>query len=311
MPDKTLFVVIPAYNEGKTIADVVGAVPRKIKGIEEVKVLVVDDGSEDDTCEHARKAGADIVHSLGKNMGLAFAFNKGVELALEGGADIVVSIDADMQYEPAEIADVIEPILNFRADVVLTDRGIQGLAHMPAEKRLGNLLATWVVKKASGFRVLDGQSGFRAFTRDGAKALNIQSGYTYVGESIIQWSRRGFRIEQVPCSFNSRDGSSRLIKNVFTYACRGGSTIVRTYLRYSALKSFIILGGLMMFAGALPGVRFMYYFITEGGMGHIQSLILSSTLIVVGFQVMILGFVADLINSNTLVLDDIRCRLGK
>ena len=309
MDQRSLYIVIPALNEKGSVGEVIGSIPRKIDGVSKVTVIVIDDGSTDATVQVARNAGADIIHSFGKNRGLANAFSKGIELALKGKADIIVTMDADGQYDPREIPSVIKPILDKKAEVVLTDRQVLTLRHMPLQKRIGNVIATWVLRKACKFPVLDGQSGFRAFNREAARMLNIQSDYTYVAESIIQLSSRGLNITQTPCTFNPRQDKSRLINNIFYYAYRAGTTIIRAHLRYRALKTFVTYGLILITLGVALILRFLTYYVKGEGQGHVQSMILAAILTLIGFQLVILGLIADLINSNNRLLEDINYKL--
>lgn len=309
MPEKTLVVVIPAYNERDTVGSVISSVPRDLSGVSSVRVLVVDDGSTDDTVEQARACGADMIFSFKRNCGLARAFKKGIDLALEENADYIISMDADGQYDCSDMGNVLVPLVEGKADVVLTDRRIWSLDHMPWKKKIGNHIATSVLSYASGMKVKDGQSGFRGFTRDAAMRLNIQSRYTYVGESIIQLAKSNYKIAQVPVKFYERKGESRLISGIFAYAYRASHILIMTYLFYNALRTFLSAGISLMFLGFLLGLRFLYYFVFTGGSGNVQSLILASILIVLGFQIVVLGLVAELINSNRRIIEDLRMEM--
>ncbi len=305
-----LVVMIPAYNEEETVGKVIHEIPRSIKGIDDVEVLVIDDGSIDGTVDAAREAGADKIVSHKENLGLAPAFQFGLDTALEMGADIIVNTDADFQYNQAEIPRIIQSILEHKADVVLTDRNVLGLDHMPFGKKYGNTLATWVTRFVSGFPVRDAQSGFRAFSREAALRLHVLSDYTYVQETIIQAVEKRLTINQVPCEFRERKGTgSRLISSIWSYAKRAGAMIMRTYIRYKPLKAFLTLGALIFTPGFLLGLRFLTYWLQGTGTGHIQSLILGSMLMMVGFQIMILALLADTIDANRRVSEELLCRL--
>jgi glycosyltransferase involved in cell wall biosynthesis len=253
-----LIVIIPAYNEEESLLEVIGEVPREIEGIDSVEVLVIDDGSMDRTTDMAQKAGAIVFHHK-KNQGLAIAFRTGLIMALKRGADIIVNIDADGQYNGKEIPRIIKPVLDGEADVVLTDRQVLERSHMPFGKKYGNIIATHVTRFTSGFAVRDAQSGFRAFSREAALRLNILGSYTYVQETIIDAAAKRLSIVQVPCEFRARRGKSRLISNIFSYAKRAGSLIIRTYIHHRPLKVFLSLGSFIFVLGVLTGARFLYF----------------------------------------------------
>ena len=294
-----LAVIIPAYNEEKTIGKVIREIPKKIAEVKKVEVIVVDDGSTDNTDSEALKAGADRVVKHKANMGLASSFKDGLEMALEHGADIIVNTDADFQYNQAEIPKIIKPILEEEADIVLTDRNVWNLSHMPLSKKIGNKLATWIVRFLTGFPVKDAQSGFRAFSRDAALQLNILSDYTYVQETIIQAVFKKMTIVQVPCEFRARDGESRLVGNIWSYAKRAGLTIVLTYVHYKPLKIFLSVGLFLVLLGLILGSRVLVHFLTTGMVSpYIPTAILTAILLILGFQVVMMGLIADSINAN-------------
>jgi len=303
-----LIVMIPAYNEEANI----GKVIREIKDyVKNAKVLVINDGSTDKTVEIARKNGADYIISNKHNLGLAQTFKIGLEESLRLGADIIVNTDADFQYNQKEIPKLIKPIIEGKADVVLTNRNVFSLNHMPLSKKYGNILATYVTRLVSGFKVRDAQSGFRAFSREAALRLNILSDYTYVQETIIQAVDKRLRIVQTSCEFRKREKSkSRLINNVFGYAKRAGLMLIRSYVRYKPLKALLITAMLPLIAGLFLGARFLYlYYI--GDAGHVQSLILAAILLIISFQIIVLAFVADTINANRKIEEEILYRIKK
>jgi len=300
-----LVVMVPAFNEEATIARLLKEIPRNIGGVSSVKTLLVDDGSTDGTVAAAKKAGVELILSHKHNKGLAIAFKNGLREALLSGADIIVNIDADLQYNPKEIPKIIKPILDGEADVVLTNRNVKALSHMPFSKKLGNRLATRVTRLASGFPVQDAQSGFRAFSREGAMHLNVLSNYTYVQETIIQSVFKKLRIAQLPCQFNAREDSSRLIQSIWSYATKAGITILRTLVYYKPLKVFLAIGGLILLAGAAIGLNVLTYFLLTGTVGpFLPSAILTAMLVIVGFQVILLGLIADAVNANRRVQEE-------
>jgi len=293
--------MIPAYNEEFTIARVIKEIKQASR---DYRILVVDDGSKDNTFEVAKKAGAHYVIKNKKNLGLAQAFKRGLEECLKLKADIIVNIDADFQYNALEIPRLIQPILDEKADIVLTDRKVLNLSHMPFGKKYGNLISTLVTRFVSGFPVRDAQSGFRAFSRDAALKLNIFSDYTYVQETIIQAVDKKLKILQMPCEFRARHGKSRLISNLFSYAKKAGLTIIRSFVRYKPLKALLTISFLPLILGILLGLRFLYFFLM-GDKGHVQSLILAAILLIIGFQIIVLAFIADTIGANRKVNEEL------
>jgi glycosyltransferase involved in cell wall biosynthesis len=239
-------------------------------------------------------------------MGLAVSFRDGLDAALEDGADVVVNIDADLQYNPKEIPKLIKAIMEGEADLVLTDRDVWKLPHMPLGKKIGNKIASWIVRLLTGFPVKDAQSGFRAFSREAALNLNILSDYTYVQETIIQAVFKKMKIVQVPCEFRAREGRSRLISNIWSYAKRAGLTIVLTYVHYKPLKVFLSIGLLLILLGLILGFRVIIHFMTTGMVSpYIPTAILTAVLLIVGFQVVMMGLIADSINANRRVMEKI------
>lgn len=303
--------MIPAYNEEESIASVIKEIPRDC--CDTVEVLVIDDGSKDRTYDEALKAGADRIIRFKKNRGLAPAFRAGLEAALLMGADIIVNTDADGQYDGREIPLLIEPILKNRADIVLGSRTLGIIEEMPMEKKIGNSLATLVTRRVSGFKVSDAQTGFRAFTREAALRLNVQSGYTYVHETIIQSVHNCMIIVEVPITFRKRtNGGSRLISNIFNYAGKAGATIIRTYRDFQPLKTFLFIGGCFILAGLITGMYVLaYYFSTGVITGKLPTAVLTVLLMILGFQSIVMGILADMLKSHKQVQDEILYRLKK
>ena len=306
-----LIITIPAYNEEETIAEVIREIPRDIALVDTVEIIVIDDGSTDNTVSAAKRAGADKIISFKQNRGLAPAFRKGLETALERGTDIIVNIDADGQYNGKEIPKLIAPILNESADIVLGDRQINTLGHMPAGKKLGNKLATWVTRRVTGLPVKDAQTGFRAFSKEAALRINVMSDYTYVQETIIQAVNKGLTIVDVPVEFRERKGGeSRLISNIFSYAKRAGSTIFITYLHYKPLRTFLFIGSLIFLSGFAVGLRVLIHYLRTGFVTpYIPSAILTAVLTIIGFLVIILGLIADIVGTNRKIMEEILYRL--
>lgn len=307
-----LVVTIPAYNEEKTLGKVIREIPREINQIDDVKVVVVDDGSIDNTRKVAFEAGADKIISFKQNRGLAQAFNVGLNVALQMNSDIIVNIDADGQYDGAEIIKLITPIVNSEADIVLGSRFKGWIEYMPLQKKFGNSLATKVTNLLSGLKISDAQTGFRAFSKEAALRINVMSNYTYVQETIIQAMDKRLKIVEVPVHFRRRKGKSRLVPNIFSYSKRAGLTILKTYRDYKPLKTFLLIGGFIMLIGLVFGLRVLiHYFNTGMVTPFIPSAILTAILLIVGFQIVILALIADMIGNNRKIQEEILYVLKK
>jgi len=304
-----LIVQIPCYNEAQTLPATLADIPRQIEGIDEVEVLVVDDGSTDNTAEVARQHGAGHIVRLKSNRGLAAAFSVGLEKCLELGADAIVHTDADNQYRGECIPDLIAPILRGEADIVVGTRSIEAIAEFSWLKKKLQRLGSWVVRKVSGTEVQDATSGFRAYSRQAATRLNVVSDFTYTLETLIQAGHSGLAIVQVPIQTNPRTRESRLFSNTSVYIWQSAKTSFRIYALYRPLRFFATVGLLLFIPGLALGLRFVYYYIIGNGVGHVQSLILAAVLMLLGFQIMIFGVLADLIGANRKLIQDILHRL--
>jgi glycosyltransferase involved in cell wall biosynthesis len=307
-----LVVTIPAYNEEKTISGVIAEIPRRMDGVASVAILVLDDGSSDGTVAAAQKAGADKVMRHRENKGLGTAFRDALDVALGMGADIIVNIDADGQYNPLEISKLITPIIENRADIVLGWRDIDKLDFMPAGKKIGNKMATRATHMLSGFPVKDAQTGFRAFSRDAAMRMYLSGGYTYVQETLMQARYKGLVIEQVPVDFRQRKGKSRLISSLFSYAIRAGQIIFITFKDYRPLRLFLYSGFVIFLVGLGLGIRVLVHFVQTGMVSpHMPSAIAATLLIVVGMGTMLFGIMADMFKKQRLLSEEILYRLKK
>jgi len=307
-----VIIQIPCWNEEETLPQTVSDLPRELPGVDKVEFLVVDDGSTDRTYEVARSLGVHHLVRLPRNQGLARAFLTGLETAVRLGADIIVNTDADNQYRGEDIARLVAPIVSGRADIVVGDRGVATVAHFSPLKRLLQRLGSWVVQQAAGFEIPDATSGFRALTREAALRTMVLSEYSYTLETLIQAGAQQMTIEYVPVRTNPQTRASRLMRHLPEYLMQSSLTILRTYTLYRALRVFLVVGGLMIAGGLLLGLRFVYYFVTRGGYsGHIQSLILAAILLIVGFQICLIGLVADLISFNRKIMEETLYRLRR
>jgi glycosyltransferase involved in cell wall biosynthesis len=302
-----LVVQIPCYNEEATLAEALGSIPREIAGVDCVEVLIIDDGSSDRTSEVARANGADHIVRFTRNKGLASGFMAGLDAALRVGADVIVNTDADNQYSGADIPKLIEPILAGRADLVIGDRGVGTVAHFSWAKRRLQTLGSWVVRKVSGTRLPDTTSGFRALNREAALRINIVSEFTYTLESIIQAGKKRLAVGHVPITTRPTR-PSRLFTSTWEYVKRSGVTILRIYATYEPLKVFVLLGSAMFAAGLALGLRYAYFWSQGQVRGHVQSAILSVLLLIMGFQTLQWGVMADLIANNRKLLEDLLYR---
>jgi glycosyltransferase involved in cell wall biosynthesis len=306
-----LIVQIPCLNEEETLPSVIRDIPRHIEGVDEVKVLVIDDGSRDRTTEVAHREGADYVLHLPYTQGLARAFSAGITRCLELGADIIVNTDGDRQYEGKDIPKLIRPILEGRADIVIGDRQVRKLAHFSLLKRSLQKLGSRTVGLLSSIRVPDATSGFRAYSREAALRLNVFSKFTYTLETIIQAGKNQVAVVHVPVQANGPVRESRLFANIPTYLKRSVATILRIYALYEPLRTLFYIGGVVFSIGMVGLLRFLIYWWVGDGGGHVQSLIISAVLLIIGFQVWMLGIVADLISVNRRLSEEILYKLKK
>lgn len=305
-----LFIIIPAYNEEKTITQVIAEIPSQLVGVDSIEVVVVDDGSIDETSQRALSAGVKQLIRHKTNQGLAISFRDGLDLALKRGADIIVNTDADHQYNQQEIASLIKPILDNRADIVVGDRQVKNLAYMPFTKKYGNLLGSWIVGRLSGLYGIDASSGFRAFSREAAMKLGVFFGHTYTHQTLIEAAHKKLVVKSVPVEFRARQtGSSRLIQGTLHHIRISLFIIIRTMLVYKPLKTFIYLGSVFIFLSFVLGLRFLYHYLFGSGAGKTQSLILTAILIILGIVMYAIGFLGDLISLNRQIGEEVMKRL--
>ena len=306
-----LIIQIPCYNEAEHLGSGLAELPREVEGFTTVEWLVIDDGSTDGTVEVAEGGGVDWIVRQPRNMGLARAFSAGVEAALEVGADVIVNTDGDNQYCSRDIPTLVAPILAGKADLVIGTRPISKIEHFSRLKKLLQKLGSWVVRQVSQTDVPDSPSGFRAFSRGAAIRLNVFSEYTYTLETIIQAGLDGLVVSSVPIRTNRPLRESRLVKNVPSYLWQSAVTIVRIFLTYRPLRFFWLLGSLPLGLGALLGIRWMILSLGAPQSTNIPSLIAAAILINVGFQLFLVGLLADLLAANRKLVQETRSRLHR
>ena len=306
-----LIIQVPCYNEAETLEIALNDLPKHIDGIDEIEYLIINDGSKDNTVEVAKKWGVHYVVNFKKNRGLAKGFMAGLDACLRNGADIIVNTDADDQYKGEDIEKLVRPILDGKADIVIGERPIDQTEHFsPLKKKLQHF-GSWTVRVASHSDIPDAPSGFRAYSREAAMRLNVTNEYTYTLETIIQAGRNRMAMESVPIRTNPELRKSGLFSSMFGYVKRSMVTIVRSFMMYKPLRFFLGIGAVVGAIGAALGVRFLVYLAMGAGKGHIQSLILASTLLMMGFMTCIIGFQADIIAANRKILEDVQYHVRK
>lgn len=299
-----LIIQIPCYNEAETLEIALNALPKQIEGIDEIEYLIINDGSQDDTVAVAKKWGVHHVVNFKQNKGLAKGFMAGLDGCLRNGADIIVNTDADNQYCGDDIQKLIQPILDGKADMVIGERPIDETEHFSLIKKKLQHFGSWVVRKASNTDIPDAPSGFRAFSREAAMRINVVNDYTYTLETIVQAGRERMAITSVPVRTNGELRPSRLFHSIWSYVKKSMLTILRAYMMYKPLKAFTFLAVIPTAIGLLIGLRFLYYMAVGMAGGHVQSLILGCTLIIIGFLTLMIGLVADVIAANRKLLQD-------
>jgi len=306
-----LIIQIPCLNEAESLPKTLAALPKKIEGIDTIETLIINDGSTDRTSEVAQQCGVNHMISFKKRRGLARAFGAGLDAALKKGADIIVNTDADGQYKGEDIPLLVQPILDGQADIVIGNRDIENIKQFSWLKKRLQRLGTKVVRHLSGSTITDATTGFRAYNQNAALKLNIISNYTYTLESIIQAENKDLAITNITISTNKVKRTSRLFNSIPEYIKRSAITILRVYSMFNPFRLFTTIGMGFTAVGTLIGCRFMYYYLLGYGSGKIQSLILAAALLIIGFQILIVGLLADLISANRRLIEDTLLRIKK
>lgn len=300
-----LIIQIPCLNEEATLARTIADLPTTVPGIDEVELLVVDDGSTDRTAEVARAAGVHHIVRNRRNLGLAASFRIGLDAALAAGADIIVNTDGDNQYAGSDVPKLIAPILAGTADIVIGDRETGDIAHFSMLKKSLQWLGSGIVRRLADADIADAVCGFRAISRDAALQLNVVSKFSYTTEMVIQAGRKKIAMTSVPIATNDVTRKSRLFRSLPQFVGRSASTMIRTYAMYQPLRVFFYIGIVLLLIGVVPMVRFLYFFATGDGAGHIQSLVIGGAFLVMGFVAFMIGLVVDLIAVNRQLLESI------
>lgn len=306
-----LIIQIPCYNEAQILPKTLSQLPMSIDGFDQVEILIIDDGSTDETPKVARENGADHIVRLSRHRGLAQAYAYGLDACLRLGADVIVNTDADNQYKAEDINRLVEPILKGESEMVIGDRGVRTIEHFEPHKRLLQRIGSRVVSITAGFEIPDATSGFRAITREVALETMVLSNYSYTLETLIQAGAKKTRVSFVPVETNPPERPSRLFRNIRNYLVNSTVTLMRSFAMYRALRIFTIISIVMLLLGSAIGIRFLIYYFQGQGSGMIQSLILAAVFLIVGFITFLIGLIADLVSFNRKILEEVLFRLRK
>ena len=304
-----LAIQIPAYNEANHLPVVLEQLPRQLTGIDEIVIVVVDDGSSDGTAQVALEHGADFVLRHRHNRGLSRAFVNGIQFCLALGADIIVNTDADNQYPGSQIGKLIEPLLQGQADMIIGDRQTLENKHFSTFKRAMEYLGSSVIRRVSNTNVPDAVSGFRAFSRYAALRFQVYNPYSYTLETLIQAGKGQMKIESVPIDTNPATRESRLHKGMFNFIWRQGGAIIRSYVLYQPLRTFLSIGGILFLAGAILLGRFLiYYLFLAQTSRFVQSVSIGGTFLVAGIILIMFGFLGDAFRANRQISEEVMIR---
>ena len=305
-----LIIQIPCFNEEKSLLTTLNDLPKIIPGIDEIQVLVINDGSEDNSAEIARAWGANVL-DIKPNRGLANAFRAGLSESLKMGADIIVNTDADNQYCADDIQNIIKPILDGKADIVVGARDIFSIKEFSPLKKAFQKIGSAILRLLSSTKVADAPSGFRAFSRQAAIKINVFDNYTYTMETLLQANAKGLKVVSVPIRVNPMQRKSRLVKNIFDYIFKSMKTTIRMFIVYRPFRFFITLASFIGLIGIGLVLRFLYFYLQGSGNGHIQSLIFASVFLISAVQIGIIAVLGDLLSINRKLLEDVQTRLKK
>ena len=298
-----LIVQIPCYNEEHTLPATLADIPKEIDGIDEIEILIIDDGSTDGTLRVAEENEVDHILVNRKNLGLARTFRKGLDACLRLGADIIVNTDGDNQYAGGDIPELIQPILAEEAELVVGDRQTDKLHHFSRGKKILQWFGSGIVSRLSGMDIPDAVSGFRAISREAALKINIVSDFSYTTEMLIQAGKKHIAVTSVPVGTNPKTRESRLFKSVPLFIQKQVSTMVRMYAMYQPLRVCFYVGSFFFLIGFIPIVRFLILYLMGEGAGHIQSLVIGGALLTLGFVAYLFGIVADVVNFNRQLIE--------
>lgn len=305
-----LIIQIPCYNEEKTLLTTLEALPKQVEGISEIEVLLINDGSTDKSAQIAEDWGAKVLN-IKPNKGLANAFRSGLQEALNLGADIIVNTDADNQYCADDIAELVKPILEKKADIVVGARDIFSIKEFSPIKKMLQKVGSFVLRLLSSTQVEDAPSGFRAFSREAGIKINVFDNYTYTMETLLQANAKDLKVISVPIRVNEQLRKSKLMKNIFDYIFKSMKTTIRMFIVYRPFRFFITIAGMLAFLGLIIVARFLYYYFMGNGNGHIQSLILAAILLISSVQMGIIAIIGDLLSINRKIMEDVQTRLKK
>ncbi len=306
-----VIVQIPCFNEAETLPTVLREIPREIPGVAVVEVQVIDDGSSDDTALVAELNGADHVLRQKTNKGLARSFQAGIDHALAQGADIIINTDGDNQYAGSSIPDLVRPIVEGRADIVLGDRQPGQNKEFSLLKRLLQRMGSRVVKALAEVEVADAVTGFRAYSREAALSINVMTRFSYTVETLIHAGQRGLTVASVPVKTNPATRPSRLFKSLRQFLARQVVTMLRSCVMYRPLSTFMTLGVIMAVIGSLPVLRFLYFFANGEGDGHVQSLVLGVVPLLAGYFTIVIAFLSDTIATNRRLTEEALIRMRR